>query len=199
MKKTLSNLKLATILPFVILLAISTSLFAQEKYHASALSLTINGTSTLHDWEIVSTKGNAEAIISVNDNKVAFNGLSLVIPAESLKSGHDLMDKNTYKALNTDKNPNISFVLSSGNLIPAGNNTYQFKGVGKLTIAGTTVLTDLVGTVRYNPEDKSYICAGTKKFKMTQYGVKPPTVMMGTIKTGDDISVSYSLVIKGQG
>jgi polyisoprenoid-binding protein YceI len=185
--------------PLIIALITGSSFkaFSQDKYRASTLNVTVAGTSTLHDWEMVSNKGQVEAFITVDKDNLAFSGLSFVFPAESLKSGHDLMDKNTYKALNTEKNPTISFVLSSANVTPAGGNTYNFKGVGKLTIAGTTVLTDLVATVKYNPVDKSFTCVGTKKFKMTQYNVKPPTVMMGAIKTGDDISISYNLTIKG--
>jgi polyisoprenoid-binding protein YceI len=171
--------------------------FSQEKYYAHALNVTVAGTSTLHDWEMVSTRGQCEASITVDKDNVAFTGLSFTLPAESLKSGHDGMDKNTYKALNVEKFPNISFVLSSANVTPAGTNTYNVRGVGKMTIAGTTVITEVFATVKYNPADKTFTCAGTKKFKMTQYNVKPPTVMMGAIKTGDDISISYNVTIKG--
>ena len=178
------------------LLASVTDISAQAKYHAQTLDVTVSGTSTLHDWEMKSSKGQFDATISIVNDKVTFSTLSFSVPAESLKSGHGMMDKNTYKALNTDKNPNISFVLTAASVIPSGNNIYQVKGVGKLTIAGTTVLTDLFATLTYNPADKSFSCTGTKKFKMTEYGVKPPTVMMGTIKTGDAISISYNLNIK---
>jgi polyisoprenoid-binding protein YceI len=132
----------------------------------------------------------------MDDNKVNFSGLSFSLPAESLKSGNGMMDKNTYKALNTDKNPNIVFVLSSANVTSAGSNTYHVKGIGKLTVAGTAKQTDVEATLKYNPTDKSFTCIGTKTFNMSEYGVKPPTVMMGTIKTGDKVSITYNLVIK---
>ncbi len=174
-----------------------TNSFAQSAYHAQALDVTVSGTSTLHDWEMKSNKGQFDANISVAKDKVVFTGLSFNFPAESLKSGHGAMDKNTYKALNTTKNPNISFVLTSGNVSSLGGNTYLLKGMGRLTIAGTTLVTDLETTLKYNPADKSFTCSGTKKFKMSEYGVKPPTVMMGAIKTGDAIAITYNLTIKG--
>ncbi|MBC7887947.1 MAG: YceI family protein [Ferruginibacter sp.] len=170
--------------------------FAQAKYHAETLALSITGTSSLHDWEMTSGKGQVDAMILVANDKVTFSRLSFTVPAESLKSGHGAMDKNTYKALDTKKNANISFVLVSGNVTPTGANTYLLKGIGKLTISGTTLQTDLVATLKYNPADKSFTCSGIKKFKMSEYGVKPPTVMMGAIKTGDAISISYNLTIK---
>ncbi len=171
--------------------------FAQSNYHAQALDVSVTGTSTLHDWEMKSSKGQFDANITVAKDKLVFTGLSFNFPAESLKSGHGAMDKNTYKALNTSKNPTISFVLTSGNVTSTGTNTYLLKGMGKLTIAGTTLVTDLETTLKYNPTDKSFTCTGTKKFKMSEYGVKPPTVMMGAIKTGDAIAISYNLTIKG--
>jgi polyisoprenoid-binding protein YceI len=196
MKK--SHLNVITICFLVLAFFFSglTNIFAQEKYHAGTLDLTVSGTSTLHDWEMKSSKGQFDAMILVVNDKVTLSELSFNFPAESLKSGHSLMDKNTYKALKTEKNPNISFVLLSGNITALSINTYQLKGTGKLTIAGNSIQTDLVATLKYNPADKSFTCTGTKKFKMTQYGVKPPTVMLGAIKTGDEISISYNLNIK---
>ncbi len=179
------------------LLCTLTNSFAQSNYHAQALNVSVTGTSTLHDWEMKSSKGQFDANITVAKDKLIFTGLSFNFPAESLKSGHGAMDKNTYKALNTSKNPTISFVLTSGNVSSTGTNTYLLKGMGKLTIAGTTLLTDLETTLKYNPTDKSFTCTGTKKFKMSEYGVKPPTVMMGAIKTGDAIAITYNLTIKG--
>ena len=192
--KTL-HLKTICSLAIAFFFGLSTT-FAQAKYHAQALDLVVSGTSTLHDWEMKSSKGQVEALIDVNNDKVTLSGLNFSFPAESLKSGHNMMDNNTYKALGTEKNPNITFVLLSGSLAPAGANTYQLNGIGKLTIAGNTQQTDLTVLLKYNPSDKSFTCSGVKKFKMTQYGVKPPSVMLGTIKTGDEISISYNLNIK---
>ena len=104
-----------------------------------------------------------------------------------------MMDNNTYKAMNIDKFPNISFVLTSSTVTPTGNNTYQLHCFGKLSIAGTTKETDLIATGKYNPSDKSLTVTGIKAMKMTDYNVKPPTVMMGTIKTGDPINIAYNL------
>jgi polyisoprenoid-binding protein YceI len=196
MKKSHLNLIAICCLTIAFFFMGLTNTFAQAKYHAESMDLIVSGTSTLHDWEMKSSKGQFDASILFANDKVTFSGLSFNFPAESLKSGHSLMDNNTYKALKTEKNPNISFVLISGNVTSAGANTYQLNGIGKLTIAGTTIQTDLVATLKYNPADKSFTCTGVKKFKMTQYGVKPPTVLMGTIKTGDEISISYNLNIK---
>ena len=137
--------------------------------------------------------GEATFVVSTAGQVTALNALSFSMPATNLKSGHSAMDKNTYKALKTSGNPNILFVLTSAVVTATGNNNYQLKCVGKLTIAGTQKNTDLIATGKYNPADKSLAITGIKKMKMTDYNVAPPKALMGTIKTGNDISISFNV------
>ena len=40
---------------------------------------------------------------------------------------------------------------------------------------------------------------GQLPIRMTDYGIKPPTAMMGTIKTGDDVKVTFRWVVEKAG
>jgi polyisoprenoid-binding protein YceI len=165
----------------------------QVKLKLQTSNIQIAGTSSLHDWIEKSDKATSEATFAMNNDKITdVTALTFTLPAKSLKSEHKMMDNNTYKALNVDKNPNITYVLSSATVTPVDGNTYTIKTTGKLTIAGSTRETDVVATGKMNA-DKSITVTGSKKFKMTDYGIKPPTAMLGTIKTGDDITISYNL------
>ena len=167
---------------------------AQIIFQSKAVTISLTGTSTLHDWEMKAAQGTSEVSFTMEADKIiSISRLSFSLPAKSLKSEHEMMDKNTYKALSADKNPTISFVLSTSSVSPTGNNSYQLHCYGKLTIAGTTKETDFVATCMYNPADKSLTVTGVKAMKMTDYNVKPPTVMMGTIKTGNDINIAYNV------
>ena len=103
------------------------------------------------------------------------------------------MDNNTYKALNASANPNFSFVMTSGVITSTSANNYIIKCKGKLSIAGKTKDTEILAAGVYNPADKSITVSGVKKMKMTDFDVSPPKALMGTIKTGNDISVSYTI------
>jgi polyisoprenoid-binding protein YceI len=195
----MKNFRRTSVLSAALLLLISASSFVifsgNTKFHSTGLDVSIKGTSTLHDWEMKSiNKGTCEVVFSLDaaDKITAISELQFTIAAESIKSGHSVMDKNAYKAMNTDKYKNISFVLSSAAITPSVTNVYQVKVTGNLTISGVTKKTELAGTAKYNPTDKSFVLFGSKTFKMSEYGVKPPTVMMGTIKTGDQITVSFA-------
>ena len=191
MKVTLKKISLL----FTLFLGMSMAGLAQANYHSKIVDIKLNGTSNIHDWEMVATSGTSEASFVVNSNGqvTSLTSLSVVLPAVNLKSGHGQMDKNTYKALNTTKNPNISFTLTSAGITATGGNNYQINAVGKMSIAGVVKQTDLQATGKYNPADKSFTVTGVKKMKMTDYSVDPPKALMGTIKTGDAISISYTL------
>lgn len=181
------------------LVALNLSLYsgaiAQTNYESHSMDISLKGTSTLHDWEMKAATGVSEAEFTVGEsgNITSLSKLSFTLPAKNLKSGHTAMDKNTYKALKTSANPSISFVLTSAKVTSEGSNNYLLNCIGTMSIAGTTKQTDLVATAKYNPDDKSFTVTGVKKMKMTDYDVKPPTVMLGTIKTGNDISIAYNL------
>ncbi len=192
--------KIAKSLALMLLLQGSViSIFAQQvKYSVKdGLSLTVSGTSTLHDWDMKGSKGEVDALFTFNaSNQItALNTLHFICPAESIKSEHTAMDKNAYKALKSDKNPNISFTLTSASVSSVNASDYTVKCVGKLTIAGTTRDADLIATCKVNT-DKSISVSGSKKISMKDFNMEPPTFMMGTIKTGNDVVLKFNLTIR---
>lgn len=177
---------------------ICTKLVAQTVYQSQNFDIKLNGTSNVHDWEMKADKGTSKVSFAVDTRGkiTSISKLSFTLPAKNLKSGHTGMDNNTYKALNTDANPSISFTGTTSTVTSTGANSYQVTSSGKMTIAGTTRQIELVAIGNYNPSDKSFTVVGVKKMKMTDYNVKPPKALMGTIRAGDDISISYNVKFK---
>lgn len=179
-------------------LLVSVSSHAQSKYQsAGGVKITIEGTSNIHDWDMKSEKGTCSGVFDVN-NTGAITGLSALtfsVPAESLKSEHSGMDKNSYKALNTSKFASISFTAGQATIRPAGNSGHILTTNGKLTIAGVTKDVTLTATGVVNA-DKSISYTGSYQLKMTDYNVEPPSLMLGAIKTGNSIVVKFNLVLK---
>lgn len=193
--KTLNKTRLKNFFLLGICMLFFTGAFAQVKYtNKNAANLIISGTSTLHDWDMKSSQGICEAIFSFNSAGAltAVNGLSFHTQANALKSGHDAMDKNAYKALKTDKNPSISFVGSSATVSPMGGTDFLVKSNGKLTIAGATLDAEVSATCKVNA-DKSISVMGSKKISMKDFSMIPPSFMLGTIKTGNDVTLKFDL------
>jgi hypothetical protein len=168
---------------------------AQIGYHSKTMIVTINGTSNLHDWEMKGSNGTSDAtFVSDKAGKLtAITKLNFTMAVKGLKSEHTGMDNNTYKALKESKNPNMTFVLISATITQTSENNYLLNCHGNLVIAGKTNVTDIKAAGVYNPADKSFMISGVKKMKMTDYGVTPPKALFGTIKTGNDITIGYTV------
>lgn len=199
----MKSLKQIAIFSSMMFLLIGVSSFSLKnggdntKFHSSNLNISIKGTSTLHDWEMKSAKGVCEVVFTIdkNDKISGLTNLAFTMDAKTIKSEHKMMDNNTYKALKTDKHKNINFTLTSGTVTPVDATTYRVKAIGNLTIAGSAKKVELDAVAKYNAADKSFTVNGSKNLKMTDFNVTPPTVMMGAIKTGNDITVAFSTKI----
>jgi len=167
-------------------------LTAQATYQISDDSkMVIKGTSSLHDWEsdVVTLKGRG--MVNVENQQPHIRDFHLTIPVEAIKSGKSAMDNNTYEALNEESYPNIEFSLDEVQSISGG----KVKASGELSIAGETRPVTL--TADYDLQDSNLISLrGSYTMKMTDFGVDPPTAVFGTIKTGDEITVDYTLQLK---
>ena len=157
----------------------------------------VTGTSTLHDWEEVAEQKSGTIALDLTGELPSIKSLKFVVEAESLKSGHDGMDKNTYKALNTKSHKEIVFqmgqVKSITPVVSTGNK-YKVVATGNLTISGKTNKVDLPFNLTVS--DGKVVLEGKTPLKMTDYGIEPPKALLGTIKTGDDIEVHYNTVWK---
>lgn len=181
------------------LLMVCTGAFlnAQVKYHASYTKVAIAGTSTLHDWDMATEKANCDISFSFDGTNITgLSSLVFTVDAESLKSHHSGMDKNAYKALNSEKYPEISFTSNYANIRSNGPNSYVISAKGKLTISGVSKEVWLAGITTVNPADMSIQTTGSLKLKMSEYSVAPPSFMFGAMKTGDEIIVKFNLSLK---
>jgi YceI-like domain len=173
------------------LLLITISSFGQTAYKQTGTpTIVIAGTSTMHDWTMTSKESTYNAVFETNADGTPslLKSVSVTIPAESLKSGKSAMDKNAYKALKTEQNKQISFQLTSSKI--AGN---KITCSGNLTISGNTKPVDV--DVTYEVKNGNMVCKGSRKIKMTDFKVEPPSFMFGSVTTGDEITVTFEVTL----
>ncbi|RXG25909.1 YceI family protein [Leeuwenhoekiella marinoflava] len=164
----------------------------------SESSMTVAGTSNLHDWECeVEDMSGKLAISQEGGVLTALNKLELQIVAESLSSGKNGMDKNTYKALNTKKYKAITYSLKSvGSLEQISANTYSIKTTGSLTISGVTKTVSIPFEVHVLADQ--IVLSGAYKMQMSTYKIDPPTALFGTITTGDELHITFKTTFINQ-
>lgn len=182
----------------------SSSLQAQSTYKLSDskdINMKLSGTSTLHNWTMNAQTFSGEAQFSFkagNEHQLnSLRALTFSLAVLDLKSGETGLDKNAYKALKSNDYKNISYKLVSATISPEKENKFLIKTHGNLTIAGVTkeVTINVYGVVN---ADETITCTGSEKLNMTDYQVNPPKFMLGAMKTGDAVTLDFTLVYRKQ-
>lgn len=172
-------------------------------------SLGLSGTSTLHSFSSTSTltqviaeltpenappaPGSSQAVLLTIAQRAPFQKFEVIVPVKGLKSGDSALDKNLYKAMKSDKAPEIHFSLIHYEALPpAQDGPVAFHATGQLTIAGVQKEISLSGTAETHPE--ALLVVGEYKLLMSDYGIKPPKLMFGAIKVGDPVVIHFHLM-----
>ncbi|MBT1686443.1 YceI family protein [Dawidia soli] len=191
------NAKHSIITPLVLLaILLYYPLCAQNTLVVKSVKASIQGTSTLHEWESEITRitclGNFQSESNLLRN---IEDISVRIPVAGIKSSEGrMMDNKTYEAFKSDEHPYIIYTASHARItVDAARNT-TISVAGNLTMAGTTkpVVVEAKGKPLANGDMEVSI---SRKLKMTDFNMKPPTAMMGTIKVGDEVTVTVNLVL----
>lgn len=170
-------------------LAINAQAQDYYKLQSDNSKLIVEGTSTVHDWQVEATEFDAETRLSINEHAVShIADVKFTTPSESLESGKRIMDNKIQEALQTKKHPEIKFELNNTKVVNGDKATIA----GLLTIAGKTKEVDV--SVDFDPKKpERFGVKGEVPLKMSEFNIEPPTAMMGTIKTGDDVVVKFDL------
>jgi len=192
--KTQQNFCLTIGSLFILILTTQISIAQSYKVNNSASKMEVLGTSNIHDWEIPAKDFQGTINLEMeNGQLVKISQLDFSIIAESLKSGKGGMDKNTYKALNTDKYKTIVYQLVKVNNIDyTSKSQCKITTSGYLTIAGTKKLIDI--TFDSKISDSNIVLSGNKAIKMSNFNIDAPTAMFGTITTGDEVNIKFQAV-----
>jgi hypothetical protein len=156
-------------------------------------TIVVKGTSSLHDWVMEMANMDCKVNLILEGSRLKDIGeIKFSGKAKELKSESNLMDKKAYSALQSDKFPEIKFIKTSLTGLLSENNKFSGKLAGDLSVAGETrrVNFPFTGTMGSN---RTIDINGEIELKMSDFKIDPPTAMLGTLKTGDAISVSFTL------
>lgn len=159
---------------------------------AGGSQIKVNGTSNIHNWAMNATSFACEGTYILNGGQlVDVNALSFSLPVTNLKGKEDLLNTRAHKALKADQYNKITFKLSKADVVPAQK---VIRAAGNLTIGGVTKPVTLQTTYTVNGDE--LIVKGSKALKMSEFGLKAPSFMMGALKVADEVTIDINLKLK---
>lgn len=157
----------------------------------------VEGTSTVRAWRCESAQASGAATTAQGTPTVEqvvsqVRGADVTIPVASLDCRNRTMDGHMRRALKADANPHIRFRLAD---LDAAQGEGAVRMNGTLSIAGTERPVGIDATVA-PAEGGQLRVRGRKTFPMTEFGVTPPSLMMGTMKVRDPVTVHFDIVLR---
>lgn len=173
---------------------LSTSAFAGE-VSATSAKLSVSGTSTVQAWKCeaktvdarLQLKGDKLSAESVTQD-VAGGKVRIATAALDCKNG--TMNDHMREALKAKQHTAIQFTLKS---VTAGDKAGTAKLNGELTLAGITKAITLPVTL--SAHGTTVRAVGSYPLNMTEYGIKPPTLMFGTMKVGEVVTLQFDVAV----
>jgi polyisoprenoid-binding protein YceI len=163
--------------------------------------LWVDGTSTVRSFrcnagiveaDIVTTRADAATALIAGEKVVT--GVAVRIPAAALDCNNGTMNGHMRKALKANDNPTIAFELGSYDFTQS-DQALRTKLVGKLSLGGATKDVTIDAALTPDPAGGLRV-KGSHDLRMTEYGLKPPSLMLGTMKVNDIVTVNFDLLLK---
>ena len=162
--------------------------------------LWIDGTSTIRSFTCKAAEVNA--VVEVNGANVipslltgekGVKAVQVTVPAEKMDCGNGKMNDHMRNALKVSDNPTITFSLTNYDV---AKNADGISGTinGTLDLGGVKKPISLQATGA--PVGDMLHVSGVYELRMTDYGLKPPTLMFGRIKVGETVKVGFDLLLK---
>ncbi len=189
----------------IMLFSFSGSLEAQKTSSNSKVleksTITIDGTSNVHDWTSEVKQINSDIAFNVESLKAdnpsnPVQSLMLTIPVGKIDSGKGGMNKKMHGALNKNNHPDIRFELISSELKNGitSDNAFELSVTGDLTIAGVSKKVTIPVTA-VQDTGNTYKFSGSYEINMKDYDVDPPTAMLGAVRSGEMVTVNFDIFV----
>jgi polyisoprenoid-binding protein YceI len=164
--------------------------------------ITISGTSNIHAYTASTTAvrvlraqvSGVQAGESFLENATkpgTVEAFEISIPAATLKSTKDGLDKNMYKALKVQQHPDITFRLVR--FETSENAAGSARAIGMLRVAG--IEREVALDLKIQRAGSTLSVKGEVELLMTDYGITPPKAMLGMLRTDPKVNVTFETVI----
>lgn len=176
------------------------TVFSQEVGQTLAVqqgsTLSFDGTSTLHNFTCDAKKVGGTVTVADQPEGMTILGCTVSVAVKDLESGKESMNENMWETLQEKDHPLITYNLARAQRLSAEKGTsggLQYNTVGTLTVAGVSKEIEIT-IVSSRTAEGGLVFEGSKQLLMTDFNVEPPTMFLGVVKTGNEITVRFHLL-----
>lgn len=190
--------RLLTLIPAALLLVGAARPLVEQLALKDGSRIWFDGTSTVRDWSCkaprvdASIDADAGAPAAVLNGQKAVRAVRLHFPVAQLDCENRTMNGHMLKALNADQHQAIVFTLTTYDLAKAATVSGTLNGT--LALNGQT--RPISFPAEFSDASGALRATGTYALKMTDWGVAPPRLMMGTLRVGETITVHFDLLLQ---
>jgi hypothetical protein len=165
-------------------------------FSMKSMKAIILGTSSLHDWESNITLIDGKGTFLLKDNMIAsIKDAEIKITVKGIISEKgDKMDKETYKTFKSDEYPYITYSFNNAEVKMNDSQVVNIETIGMLSMASVSKSVPISAIGKKLPNGDLQLTV-SKKIKMTDFGMDPPVMLLGTMKVGDEITVNFDFVL----
>lgn len=165
---------------------------AKAKLILPESKVSVRGTSSMHDWEVAVEKYEVEFLLKNTDNgKISISNIKASFSGASVTSDNSIMTGKARDALKVREHPDIVFISDGAENVVRNEGKINGTLNGKLSLGGVSKSIDIVFTG--NIKGDSIHISGSEEVNMADYGIKPPTALLGTLKTGEMVTIDLQL------
>ncbi len=164
-------------------------------------SLSIRGTTNINSFECFSKQTFKEQSVRLQvdgaSHRVVFKNAQLLLRVDGLDCDNSKMNEDLCEALDYEDFPFIVIELHEADL-KKGLNADGWTEIivrASLTVAGKTRRVYIEAKGQQKSADRFQFLA-EYWLKMTDFGVEPPTALLGLIKVRNDIAIDFNVVAK---
>jgi len=169
----------------------------------SVSSLSISGSSNVNTFSCLCEQPLQPMQIGLTvqpgDQLARFKGAVLELKSRALDCGHKGMNKDMYQTLEADQHPTIDIKLEAVRYQPGYSPEFCSEWVtmlasANLTVAGRTKRVHLQIQGKQTGEDQ-YRFRSQLPIQMTDFGIEPPTALLGLVKVDNEITIHLDLTL----
>jgi polyisoprenoid-binding protein YceI len=162
----------------------------------------IEGTSNVRSWSCRATTFDAR--IEMDAGRPAatdsatlaefIRHVSVRVAVRDLKCGNRRMEKDLYTALKATDDAIASNIVALFDAVPGSASATSLTTRGTLSVVGIDKDVHSRIDIERLP-DGTMRARGSLPLLMTDFGVKPPTGMFGLIRSGNEVTVKFELLV----